>query len=102
MSENKHWNLFLHDGKRFEGRPFGYPTGATGEIVFNTGMVGYPEALTDPSYRGQILVLTFPLIGNYGVGQTHYQDPRIDDLGRYEFEPNPGCRSRSLGDLRRT
>ena len=84
MSENPHWNLFLHDGTRFEGRPFGYPAGATGEIVFNTGMVGYPETLTDPSYRGQILVLTFPLIGNYGVGQTHYQDARAGGLGRYE------------------
>lgn len=49
------------------GRSFGAPVSASGEVVFNTGMVGYPEALTDPSYRGQILVLTYPLIGNYGV-----------------------------------
>jgi carbamoyl-phosphate synthase small subunit len=83
MSESARWNLFLHDGTRFEGRPFGYPTTAIGEIVFNTGMVGYPETLTDPSYRGQILVLTFPLVGNYGVGQTH-QAHSIDQLGRYE------------------
>jgi carbamoyl-phosphate synthase small subunit len=46
----------------------------SGEVVFNTGMVGYPEALTDPSYRGQILVLTFPLIGNYGVPDTSLLD----------------------------
>ena len=46
---------------------FGYSTTVVGEAVFNTGMVGYPETLTDPSYRGQILVLTYPLIGNYGV-----------------------------------
>lgn len=51
----------------FEGRAFGFSHGVTGEVVFNTGMVGYPEALTDPSYKGQILVLTYPLIGNYGV-----------------------------------
>ncbi|GIX49597.1 MAG: carbamoyl-phosphate synthase small chain [Candidatus Tectimicrobiota bacterium] len=59
--------LVLEDGTTFAGVPFGAPTSAAGEVVFNTGMVGYPEALTDPSYRGQILVLTYPLIGNYGV-----------------------------------
>lgn len=51
----------------FQGRGFGFPSSSSGEVVFNTGMVGYPEALTDPSYRGQILVLTYPLVGNYGV-----------------------------------
>lgn len=59
--------LVLEDGTSFEGRPFGADVPASGEAVFNTGMVGYPESLTDPSYRGQILVLTYPLIGNYGV-----------------------------------
>ena len=59
--------LVLEDGSIFEGRAFGFPKAISGEVVFNTGMVGYPEALTDPSYRGQILVLTYPLIGNYGV-----------------------------------
>jgi carbamoyl-phosphate synthase small subunit len=59
--------LVLEDGLVLEGRVFGSPRSAAGEVVFNTGMVGYPEALTDPSYRGQILVLTYPLIGNYGV-----------------------------------
>eukprot|EP00002_Diphylleia_rotans_P011231 TRINITY_DN2224_c0_g1_i1.p1 TRINITY_DN2224_c0_g1~~TRINITY_DN2224_c0_g1_i1.p1 ORF type:complete len:1448 (-),score=374.15 TRINITY_DN2224_c0_g1_i1:403-4746(-) len=59
--------LFLADGSSFEGYSFGAKRAVAGELVFNTGMVGYPEALTDPSYRGQILVLTFPLIGNYGV-----------------------------------
>lgn len=49
------------------GHSFGANVDVAGEVVFNTGMVGYPEALTDPSYRGQILVLTYPLIGNYGV-----------------------------------
>src|SRR5262245_24711788 len=59
--------LLMEDGSRFSGRHFGSPRQVTGEVVFNTGMVGYTEALTDPSYSGQILVLTFPLIGNYGV-----------------------------------
>jgi len=59
--------LVLNNGLRFEGQSFGYEGGARGEVVFNTAMMGYPESLTDPSYAGQILVLTFPLVGNYGV-----------------------------------
>jgi len=59
--------LVLASGEEFVGRSFGAPTSVAGEVVFNTAMCGYPESLTDPSYRGQILVLTFPLIGNYGV-----------------------------------
>ncbi len=59
--------LILEDGTEFRGWSFGASLPASGEVVFNTGMVGYPESLTDPSYRGQILVLTYPLIGNYGV-----------------------------------
>jgi len=59
--------LVLANGQEFEGFSFGAKRSIAGEVVFNTGMVGYPEALTDPSYRGQILVLTYPLIGNYGV-----------------------------------
>jgi carbamoyl-phosphate synthase small subunit len=66
--------LVLEDGSVFPGRPFGFPAAVTGEVVFNTGMVGYPEALTDPSYRGQILVLTYPLIGNYGVPARRERD----------------------------
>ncbi|MBN2423277.1 glutamine-hydrolyzing carbamoyl-phosphate synthase small subunit [Candidatus Woesearchaeota archaeon] len=59
--------LVLEDNTVFRGYSFGYNSSVAGEVVFNTGMVGYPESLTDPSYRGQILVLTYPLIGNYGV-----------------------------------
>lgn len=59
--------LVLEDGSVFEGRSFGYSKPVSGEVVFNTGMVGYPESLTDPSYKGQILVFAYPLIGNYGV-----------------------------------
>lgn len=59
--------LLLDDGTRITGKPFGALRSASGEVVFNTAMTGYPESLTDPSYKGQILVLTYPLIGNYGV-----------------------------------
>ncbi len=59
--------LVLEDGSVFEGTSFGFDRAQAGEVVFNTGMVGYPETLTDPSYRGQILTLTYPLVGNYGV-----------------------------------
>ncbi|MFA9453994.1 MAG: glutamine-hydrolyzing carbamoyl-phosphate synthase small subunit [Candidatus Aminicenantaceae bacterium] len=59
--------LVLEDGKEYRGHSFGAESSAAGEVVFNTGMVGYVESLTDPSYTGQILTLTYPLIGNYGV-----------------------------------
>jgi len=59
--------LVLEDGSEFIGTSFGYEGSAAGELVFNTAMTGYPESLTDPSYLGQILVATYPLIGNYGV-----------------------------------
>lgn len=59
--------LVLFDGSVFEGQSFGYEEAKSGELVFSTGMVGYPESLTDPSYEGQILVSTYPIIGSYGV-----------------------------------
>ena len=62
--------LVLEDGTQFCGWSFGYDTNTSGEVVFNTAMTGYPESLTDPSYAGQILVTTYPLIGNYGVPDT--------------------------------
>ncbi len=62
--------LILDDGTEFCGWSFGYEANAVGEVVFNTAMTGYPESLTDPSYAGQILVTTYPLIGNYGVPET--------------------------------
>jgi len=65
--------LVLEDGSQWPGISFGNPKAAAGEVVFNTGMVGYPEALTDPSYYGQILCLTYPLIGNYGVPRNRRQ-----------------------------
>lgn len=67
MTTLKKATLILEDGTKFEGFSFGATKSCSGEVVFNTGMTGYPESLTDPSYLGQILVSTFPLIGNYGV-----------------------------------
>ncbi|MCI6703351.1 MAG: glutamine-hydrolyzing carbamoyl-phosphate synthase small subunit [Prevotellaceae bacterium] len=59
--------LLLEDGTQFHGKSFGYEQAVAGEVVFNTAMMGYPESLTDPSYAGQLMVLTYPLVGNYGV-----------------------------------
>jgi carbamoyl-phosphate synthase small subunit len=66
--------LFLEDGSFFLGKGFGAEVNITGEVVFNTGMVGYPESMTDPSYAGQILCFTYPLIGNYGVPSMRDRD----------------------------
>jgi carbamoyl-phosphate synthase small subunit len=71
--------LVLEDGSTFAGYLFGYSGSTSGEVVFNTGMVGYPESLTDPSYKGQILVLTYPLVGNYGVPKA--QNGSLDSIG---------------------
>ncbi len=74
--------LLLQDGTVFEGVSFGYAGPTAGEVVFGTGMVGYPEALTDASFSGQILVMTYPLIGNYGVPeQSSWEDDRIHVSG---------------------
>ena len=59
--------LVLDDGSMFHGFSFGFDKAVAGEVVFNTAMTGYPESLTDPSYAGQLMVLTYPLVGNYGV-----------------------------------
>ena len=66
--------IILEDGSTYRGTGFGYPKTVGGEFVFNTGMVGYTETLTDPSYRGQILCMTYPLIGNYGVPSKSIKD----------------------------
>lgn len=66
--------LILKNGAVFSGQSFGYRQSVSGEVVFNTAMSGYPENLTDPSYKGQILVLTYPLIGNYGVPPMHKEN----------------------------
>ena len=74
--------LELEDGTTFEGTSFGYRGETAGEVVFGTGMVGYPEALTDASFTGQILAMTYPLIGNYGVpDQSLWEDGKIHVAG---------------------
>ncbi|MDH3192519.1 MAG: glutamine-hydrolyzing carbamoyl-phosphate synthase small subunit [Nitrosopumilus sp.] len=78
---NKFAKLIFDDGTVLDGIGFGYPTTSFGEIVFNTGMVGYNETLTDPSYNGQILTLTYPLVGNYGVPDTTAKDK--DGLSKF-------------------
>lgn len=72
--------LILEDGTRFDGYSFGYERACAGEVVFNTAMTGYPESLTDPSYEGQILVTTYPILGNYGVpGSEDKEDSGMSD-----------------------
>lgn len=68
--------LILSDGTVFLGESFGVASSTSGEVVFNTGMVGYTESLTDPSYYGQILVLTYPLVGNYGVPKKDFWESK--------------------------
>ncbi|KAL0086645.1 hypothetical protein F4703DRAFT_1941887 [Phycomyces blakesleeanus] len=76
--------LVLQDGASYQGISFGSETKSiSGECVFQTGMVGYPESLTDPSYRGQILVLTFPLVGNYGVPDRKVMDEILEGIPKY-------------------
>ena len=97
--------LTLADGQVVTGRPFGAIREARGEVVFNTGMTGYVETLTDPSYRGQILVLTCPLQGNYGVpadGDASFESSRIQIAGlvvtRHATAPSHHRATRSLGE----
>ena len=72
--------LVLEDSSFFEGYSFGHEASVSGEVVFNTGMVGYPESLTDPSYKGQIMVLTYPLIGNYGIPGNNAKEGLLDNF----------------------
>jgi carbamoyl-phosphate synthase/aspartate carbamoyltransferase len=80
-------SLELQDGVVYQGYSFGAKKSVAGELVFQTGMVGYPESITDPSYRGQILVITFPLVGNYGVPSRETIDDLLKDLPAH-FESN--------------
>jgi len=111
MSDFKKVKLVLEDGTVFEGQSFGAETSVAGEVVFNTAMTGYPESLTDPSYAGQILVSTFPLIGNYGVPKDtkdenglplFYESDKIHITGLiisdYSFEYSHWNAIKSLGD----
>ena len=102
--------LILEDGTRFVGRSFGYEKSVSGELVFYTAMTGYPESLSDPSYKGQILVPTFPLIGNYGVPgdetvngiSKFYESDRIQCsalvIAQYSAEYSHWDSAKSLGE----
>lgn len=105
--------LVFEDGTRYSGKSFGFQQSVAGEVVFATGMVGYPETMTDPSYQGQILVLTFPMIGNYGVpnvqtdedGLTHFFESHQGRIyisalviGEYCEEPSHWQAVRTLAD----
>ena len=70
----KNVTLLLSDGTKFHGKSFGYEAPVAGEVVFNTAMMGYPESLTDPSYAGQLMILTYPLVGNYGVPPFSFEE----------------------------
>lgn len=91
--------LVLEDGTLYRGRSLGAGRSVSGEVVFNTGMVGYTEALTDPSYRGQIMTLTYPLVGNYGVARD-FESPRIQAsaliVAELALEYSHGAAERSL------
>ena len=81
--EEENMLLELEDGTIYRGYSFGAEKSVSGEMVFQTGMVGYPESITDPSYRGQILVMTFPLVGNYGVPSREKMDELLPNLPAY-------------------
>ncbi len=102
--------LILEDGSVFEGYSFGYETPVSGEVVFNTAMTGYPESLTDPSYKGQILVSTYPLVGNYGVPEFLNKNGLIENfesekiqvtafiISSYSFDYSHWSAKKSLSD----
>ena len=73
--------LVLSDGTVYEGESLGTVGDTTGEVVFNTGMTGYQEILTDPSYAGQIVLLTYPLIGNYGINDDDFESDSLKPTG---------------------
>ena len=98
MKNTQNAKLVLQDGSIYRGTAFGYQGSAAGEVVFNTAMTGYPENLTDPSYKGQILISTYPLVGNYGVPGNavengvlaHYESSKVQVSGfiiqEYSFD----------------
>lgn len=110
MLKTKKAKLVLEDGNEFEGFSFGFEGSTSGEVVFNTSMTGYPESLTDPSYRGQLLTLTYPLVGNYGVPGTvkenqmlkFFESEKVQVsaliISDYSFKYNHWNAEKSLGD----
>ncbi len=110
MNESKNAKLILEDGTIFHGYSFGFEGSTAGEVVFNTAMTGYPESLTDPSYKGQLLTLTYPLVGNYGVPGFVKEDEMLKFfesekvqvsaliISDYSFKYNHWNAEKSLGD----
>ncbi|MEA3478950.1 MAG: glutamine-hydrolyzing carbamoyl-phosphate synthase small subunit [Bacteroidota bacterium] len=110
MTQLKNAFLLLDDGTQMSGKSFGFEASVSGEVVFNTAMTGYPESLTDPSYKGQILVATYPLIGNYGVPELemkngllrHFESEKIQVSGLvisdYSFNFSHWNAAKSLSD----
>jgi len=95
--------LVLEDGSVYEGHPFGAETTTYGEVVFDTGMTGYQEMLTDPSFAGQILVPTYPLIGNYGINEFDFESRQIQVRGlavrEYCSQPSHWQSTRTLHEF---
>lgn len=110
MQKTTSAKLVLEDGNEFEGFSFGFETSISGEVVFNTSMTGYPESLTDPSYNGQLLTLTYPLVGNYGVPGKEKENQMLKFfesekvqvsaliISDYSFKYNHWNAEKSLGD----
>ncbi|MBQ7824644.1 MAG: glutamine-hydrolyzing carbamoyl-phosphate synthase small subunit [Bacteroidaceae bacterium] len=110
MQKDKPVSLILDNGTVFYGKSFGFEKSVSGEVVFSTAMVGYPESLTDPSYSGQILTVTYPLVGNYGVPadsasnnlSTFYESEKIHAeaiiISDYSFEYSHWNAVKSLSD----
>ena len=110
MLQLKQAKLTLEDGTVFTGKSFGSEKAVAGEVVFYTGMTGYPESLTDPSYTGQILVSTYPMIGNYGVPvnrmengvHAHYESDKLHItaliISDYSFEYSHWNAEKSLSE----
>ncbi len=92
-------HLVLKDGMVFSGEPLGADTDGFGEVVFNTGMTGYQEILTDPSYAGQMVLLTYPLIGNYGINDDDFESDRVQPTALIVRE---ACKSPSNWRSRKT
>ncbi|MCB0348937.1 MAG: carbamoyl-phosphate synthase small subunit, partial [Bdellovibrionales bacterium] len=95
--------LLLEDGTEFVGESFGADTGSIGEVVFNTGLTGYQEILTDPSYCGQIVNMTYPLIGNYGTNRDDFESlkPSVNGFITREYceIPSNWRSTKSFSDL---
>ena len=91
--------LVLRDGRVFRGAPLGAEGETAGEVIFNTAMSGYQEILTDPSYRGQIVTMTYPMIGNYGINEEDVESARPWANGLVVKEASACPSSRSLTSM---